>query len=251
MNSGTPMLEVKKVQKSFGRFMAASDANLHVGKGKIVAVIGPNGAGKSTLFKLITGHLKPDGGTILFKGRNIAGMPPHEITRMGIGLSFQIVNIFSRMTVFENVQAAVMARRGFMYDIFGSAADRAVEETRELLKSVGLDQKAGLVSGTLSHGDQKVLEMAIALATRPELLILDEPTAGMSPEETEVCISLVKKLSVEQGLTILFCEHDIELVFSISDEIMVMKAGETIVQGTPEEVRMNEEVREAYLGGGH
>lgn len=251
MNPDTPMLEVKKVQKSFGRFMAASNANLNVGKGKIVAVIGPNGAGKSTLFKLITGHLKPDGGTILFKGKNIAGIPPHEITRMGIGFSFQIVNIFNRMTVFENVQAAIMARRGLTFDILGSASGRAAGETEDLLKSVGLDQKADLVSGTLSHGDQKVLEIAIALATRPELLILDEPTAGMSPEETEVCISLVKKLSVEQGLTILFCEHDIELVFSISDEIMVLKAGETIVQGAPDVVRLNEDVKEAYLGGGH
>jgi len=244
------MLEVHKVTKSFGRFMAASDANLSVKKGSIVAVIGPNGAGKSTLFKMITGHLKPDGGTISFKGKDIGGMAPHDITRMGIGLAFQIVNIFSRMSVFENVQAAVLANQRKMFNIFGRASDMVIPETLAILESVGLSSKADIISGTLSHGDQKVLEMAIALSTRPEMLILDEPTAGMSPEETSVCIDLVKKLRTEQGLTILFCEHDIELVFAISDEIMVLRAGETIVQGPPEQVRENEAVQEAYLGGG-
>lgn len=231
--------------------MAAADANLSVPKGSIVAVIGPNGAGKSTLFKMITGHLKADSGSILFKGKDISGIAPHDITNMGIGMAFQIVNIFSRMTVFENVQAAVLANQRKMTNIWSNAANMAIDETFALLKSVGLDQKADLVSGTLSHGDQKVLEMAIALSTKPELLILDEPTAGMSPEETSVCIELVKKLRTEQGLTILFCEHDIELVFSISDEIMVLRAGSTIVQGTPDEVRENPAVQEAYLGGGH
>lgn len=245
------MLTVKKVTKSFGRFMAAADANLSVPEGKIVAVIGPNGAGKSTLFKLITGHLKADSGEITFKGKNIVGMPPHDITRMGIGMAFQIVNIFSRMSVFENVQAAVLANQRKMYNIFGNAAKMGIPETEAILESVGLTSKGHIISGTLSHGDQKVLEMAIALSTKPELLILDEPTAGMSPEETTVCIDLVKKLNKEKGLTILFCEHDIELVFSISDEIMVLRAGETIVQGVPDVVRANEAVQEAYLGGGH
>lgn len=244
------MLEVKNVRKSFDRFMAVSDANLRVGKGKIVAVIGPNGAGKSTLFKLITGHLKPDGGQVLFKGQDLVGLEPHDVCRRGISLAFQIVNIFSRMTVFENVQAAVLARQGKAGNLFRAAATLAVPETRELLASVGLASKADRIAGTLSHGDQKVLEMAIALSTQPELLILDEPTAGMSPEETSVCIDLVKRLSSERGLTILFCEHDIELVFSISDEIMVLRAGETLVQGPPEVVRCNAAVQEAYLGGG-
>ena len=244
------MLEVRNVQKAFDRFMAVSDANLTVGKGKIVAVIGPNGAGKSTLFKLITGHLKPDGGQVLFKGTDLSGIEPHDVCRRGISLAFQIVNIFNRMTVFENVQAAVLARQGKAGSLFRAAEKMAVEETMALLKSVGLDTKADRVSGTLSHGDQKVLEMAIALSTQPELLILDEPTAGMSPEETSVCIELVKKLRTELGLTILFCEHDIELVFAISDEIMVLRAGETLVQGPPEVVRENAAVQEAYLGGG-
>ena len=245
------MLKVSKVQKSFGKFMAASNANLDVAKGSIVAVIGPNGAGKSTLFKMITGHLKPDSGSITFKGKEISGVAPHDITRMGIGMAFQIVNIFSRMTVFENVQAAVLANQKKMMNIFSSASSMAVPETMEILESVGLAHKMDIISGTLSHGDQKVLEMAIALSTKPELLILDEPTAGMSPEETTVCINLVKKLRAEKGLTILFCEHDIELVFTISDQIMVLRAGETIAQGGPEVVRENEAVQEAYLGGGH
>jgi branched-chain amino acid transport system ATP-binding protein len=244
------MLRVENLEKSFDRFMAVSDGNLHVEKGKIVAVIGPNGAGKSTLFKLITGHLKPSGGKILFKGQDITGLEPHEVCRRGISMAFQIVNIFSRMSVFENVQAAVLAQKGKSGSLFRSASKMAVAETMEILESVGLASKADRISGTLSHGDQKVLEMAIALSTKPELLILDEPTAGMSPEETAVCIELVKRLSAELGLTILFCEHDIELVFSISDEIMVLRTGETIVQGPPEVVRENEAVQEAYLGGG-
>lgn len=244
------MLQVEGVEKSFDRFMAVADANLRVERGKIVAVIGPNGAGKSTLFRLITGHLKPDGGRILFKGEPITGLPPHEICRKGISLAFQIVNIFSRMTVFENVQAAVLSREGKAGSMFRSARSLFVPETMQVLESVGLQDLAGRVSGTLSYGDQKVLEIAIALSTRPELLILDEPTAGMSPEETALCIDLIRRLSAEFGLTVLFCEHNVELVFSISDEIMVMRSGGTIIQDRPDAVRQDPAVREAYLGGG-
>ncbi|NTU59804.1 MAG: ABC transporter ATP-binding protein [Deltaproteobacteria bacterium] len=243
------MLRVENLKKSFGDFAAVSDANLHVGKGKIVAVIGPNGAGKSTLFKLITGHLKPDGGRVVFKGQEIGGVAPHDVCRRGLSLAFQIVNIFTRMSVFDNVQAAVLAQQGRAGNLFQRASRLAIDETMALLDSVGLAGKANRISGTLSHGDQKVLEMTIALSTKPELLILDEPTAGMSPEETTVCIDLVKRLRNELGLTILFCEHDMELVFAISDEIMVLRAGETLVQGPPEVVRENAAVQEAYLGG--
>ncbi len=243
------MLRVEGVAKSFDRFMAVADANLQVDRGKIVAVIGPNGAGKSTLFRLITGHMKPDGGRIFFKGEPITGLPPHEICRKGISLAFQIVNIFSRMTVFENVQAAVLACEGKAGSLFRSARSLFMRETMQVLESVGLQGLAGRVSGTLSYGDQKVLEIAIALSTRPELLILDEPTAGMSPEETALCMDLIRRLSVEFGLTVLFCEHNVELVFSISDEIMVLRAGRTIIQGRPDVVRQDQAVREAYLGG--
>ena len=243
------MLRVEEVSKSFDRFTAVAKANLNVDKGKIVAVIGPNGAGKSTLFKLITGHIKPDSGRILFKGEPITGMAPHAICRKGISMAFQIVNIFSRMTVFENVQAAVLSCQGKAGSLFRAARHMAVRETMELLESVGLQEKARRISGTLSYGDQKVLEMAIALSTRPELLILDEPTSGMSAEETSVCIGLIKRLSSELGLTVLFCEHNIELVFSMSDEIMVLRSGKTIIQDRPEVVRQDRAVQEAYIGG--
>jgi branched-chain amino acid transport system ATP-binding protein len=244
------MLEVRSVRKSFDGFMAVSEADLTVEKGQIVAVIGPNGAGKTTLFKLITGHLKPERGRILFNGRDIAGLPPHDICRLGISLSFQVVNVFHRMTVFENVQVAVLSRRRRTYRLFSPARRQAVRETLDILENVGLADKAKRVSGALSHGEQKVLEIAIALGNRPELLILDEPTAGMSPEETARTIELIRRLTGDMGLTILFCEHDMELVFAIAHRIMVMHQGRSIVQAEPGAVRGNREVQAAYLGGG-
>jgi branched-chain amino acid transport system ATP-binding protein len=244
------MLHVESLQKSFGGFMAVLDANLTIEKGDIVAVIGPNGAGKTTLFNLITGQLKPNGGQVMFKGQNISGKPPHRICHMGISRSFQIVNIFHRMTVFENVQIAVLSNRRKLLNFLTPARNLAVRRTEEILLSVGLMDKRDRVCGSLSHGDQKVLEMAIALGTEPELLILDEPTAGMSPEETAVTITLIRKLSSELGLTILFCEHDMGLVFTIATSIMVMQQGQTIIQGDPQTVRADERVQEAYLGGG-
>ncbi|WP_028320996.1 ABC transporter ATP-binding protein [Desulfatiglans anilini] len=245
------MLEVRDVRKSFDGFMAVSEGNLTVERGKIVAVIGPNGAGKSTLFKLITGHLKPDGGSIRYKGEDIAGLPPYTICRRGISLSFQIVNIFHRLSVFENVQAAILSRQRKTFNLFTPAARLAREETMRIIDAVGLSDRVDAVSSTLAYGDQKVLEIAIALGNDPELLILDEPTAGMSPEETAATIGLIRRLTREMGLTILFCEHDMELVFAMADEIMVMRQGATIIQGPGEVVRADPDVQEAYLGGGH
>jgi len=243
------MLLVENLQKAFDGFAAVSEAQLGVEKGEVVAVIGPNGAGKTTLFNLITGQLKADGGRIIFKDENLAGMPPYEICRRGISRSFQIVNIFSRLTVFENVRVAVMSYNKSTFNLFSRAKDVAVSETEDILKSLGLSEKAGRISGSLSHGDQKLLEMAVALGNRPELLILDEPTAGMSPEETRNTLELMKLLSRDRGITILFCEHDMELVFSIANRIMVMQHGRTIIQGEPDAVRNNSQVQEAYLGG--
>lgn len=243
------MLRVEDVQKTFDSFVAVAEANLVVERGEVIAVIGPNGAGKSTLFKLITGHLKPDRGRITFKGEDIGGLPPHQICRKGISLSFQIVNIFSRLTVFENVQVAVLSHQKRTFNLFSPARRLAVKQTNEILQGVGLSQLANRVSGSLSHGDQKVLEIAIAMGNDPELLILDEPTAGMSPEETASTINLINRLTKDLGLTILFCEHDMELVFSIADKIMVMQQGVSLVQGKPDEVRCNKLVQEAYLGG--
>jgi len=244
------MLEVRGLSKSFGGFLAVNKANLDVSKGEIVAVIGPNGAGKTTLFNLVTGILKPDEGQVIFKGEEITGLPAHKTCKKGITRSFQVVNIFSRLTIFENVRISVLSQQGKTYHWFRPSREFANEETGQILESVGLIKKKDNVCGALSHGDQKVLEIAIALAGKPELLILDEPTAGMSPEETARCIDLIKRLSQSLGLTILFCEHDMELVFAIAQKIMVMVRGSTIVQGSPGEVRCNQQVQDAYLGGG-
>ncbi len=243
------MLQVEGLTKSFDDFMAVDGANLTVGKGDIVAVIGPNGAGKTTLFNLITGALKRDKGKIVFKGEDISDLPPYEICRKGISRSYQIVNIFPRLTVFENVQVAVFSYQRRSSNLFRPAQSIAVRETKNILDGVGLSKKERHIAGSLSHGDQKILEIAIALGNEPELLILDEPTAGMSPEETQGTMELVKRLAKQRGLTILFCEHDMEIVFSIAQSIMVMRHGQTIIQGNLDQVRSNKEVQEAYLGG--
>lgn len=243
------MLEVKSLTKSFDGFKAVNNANLDVQKGEIVAVIGPNGAGKTTLFNLITGILRPDSGTVHFKGENITGLPPYEVCRKRISRSFQVVNIFPRLTVFENVQISILSRERRSWNLFTPSSKLAVEETDRILENVGLAKKRDRMTALLSHGDRKVLEIAMALGGNPEFLILDEPTAGMAPEETSRCIELVKGLSEKLGLTILFCEHDMEIVFGIADRIMVMVRGATIVQGSCDEVRCNEAVQDAYLGG--
>jgi branched-chain amino acid transport system ATP-binding protein len=243
------MLQVEGLKKSFDDFMAVNGANLTVGQGEIVAVIGPNGAGKTTLFNLITGALKRDRGRIIFKGEEISELPPYDICKKGISRSYQIVNIFPRLTVFENVQVAVLSYQRRSFNLFRPAQSLAVKETRSILESMGLSGKEKSIAGSLSHGDQKILEIAIALGNEPELLILDEPTAGMSPEETQATMELVKRLGKQRGLTILFCEHDMDIVFSIAQSIMVMGHGQTIVQGAPEAIRSNKEVQEAYLGG--
>jgi len=243
------LLQVRNISKSFEGFKAVNNANLDVKKGEIVAVIGPNGAGKTTLFNLITGILKPDSGSVIFKDEDITGLPPYEICRKRISRSFQIVNIFPRLTVFENTQIAVLARLKKTWNLFTPAKKIAVEETEEILKNVGLFDKKDRVTALLSHGDLKVLEIAMALGGNPEFLILDEPTAGMAPEETSRCIELIKHLSEKLGLTILFCEHDMEIVFGIANRIMVMVRGSTIIQGTCDEVRCNQTVQDAYLGG--
>jgi len=243
------VLEVKSLSKSFGGFIAVNRADLAVEKGEIVAVIGPNGAGKTTLFNLITGVLKSENGKVFFKGEDITGLPSYEICKKGISRSFQVVNVFQRLSIFENVQISILSRERKTWNLFTPSAKLAVEETNEILESVGLMGKKGRTTGLISHGDRKVLEIAMALGGNPELLILDEPTAGMAPEETSRCIELIKGLSGKRGLTILFCEHDMEIVFGIANRIMVMVRGGTIIQGSCNEVRANQAVQEAYLGG--
>jgi len=243
------MLRVENLHKAFDDFKAVNGANLRVDRGDLVAVIGPNGAGKTTLFNLITGHLKPSQGKILFKGEDLSRLPAHAICRRGIARSFQIANIFPRLTVFRNVQVSVLSQKNLSKTLFRPAQSLMVEETERILKSVGLIEKKLDVAGSLSHGDKRTLEIAIALGNEPEMLILDEPTAGMSPDETAAAMSLVTRLAREQGLTILFCEHDMDVVFNVATSIMVMQHGQTIIQGTPVEVREDPTVQEAYLGG--
>jgi branched-chain amino acid transport system ATP-binding protein len=243
------MLKVESLKKSFGDFKAVNDANLSVEDGQLVAVIGPNGAGKTTLFNLITGQLRPDAGRISFKKSDISRLPPYEICRRGIARSFQIANIFPRLSVFRNVQVSVLSQKRLSGILFKPVDRLVVDETQRILERVGLTDRKFDVAGSLSHGDKRALEIAIALGNKPQLLILDEPTAGMSPDETAATMNLIKQLASDHGLTILFCEHDMEVVFNVAQSIMVMQHGSTIAQGPPEEVRQNKTVQEAYLGG--
>jgi len=242
------MLRVENLHKSFDDFKAVYGSHLTVEKGQLVAVIGPNGAGKTTLFNLITGQLQPNTGKILLNDEDISKLPPHVICRKGIARSFQIANVFPRLSVFRNVQVSVLSQQKLSDKLFQPAAQLVVEETNRILESVGLLGKKMDVAGSLSHGDKRTLEIAIALGNEPELLILDEPTAGMSPEETTTTMALIQRLAKEQGLTILFCEHDMEVVFGVAQSIMVMQQGRTLVQGDPQTVRQNTDVQQAYLG---
>jgi branched-chain amino acid transport system ATP-binding protein len=242
------ILGVERVKKSFDGFVAINGVSFSIQKGEICSIIGPNGAGKTTLFNLITGHLPIDEGKLTFKDLDITNRPPHQICRLGVGRSFQRTNIFPRLTVFQNIQAAVLAHRGKSLTFFRPVDSFFQEETGEILGRVGLGEYAQTVSGSLSYGFQKQLELGIALASEPELLLLDEPTAGMSAQETHQTMELIGKITREKGLTLLFTEHDMEVVFSISQRIMVLHQGRLIAEGTPEEVRRNPEVQKVYLG---
>ncbi|HUW63099.1 MAG TPA: ABC transporter ATP-binding protein [Spirochaetia bacterium] len=241
------MLRVEGVTKSFSGFRALSEVNFRVEPGQVTAVIGPNGAGKTTLFNVLTGHLKPDSGRILFQNTDIAGRRPHQIFRRGIARSFQLTNVFSRLTVLENVQVALLAREGKSGSVSREPGRECAARAQELLARVGLGGWAGEPAGKLSYGDQKLLEITMALAGRPQLLLLDEPTAGMSPEETAATAGLIRQLA-EEGVTVLFTEHDVDLVFGLAAKIVVLHQGCCIAQGTPGEVRGDRTVQKAYLG---
>jgi branched-chain amino acid transport system ATP-binding protein len=245
------VLEVRDLVKVFDGFVAVGGVSLDAPRGSIGAIIGPNGAGKTTLFNLITGHLEPDRGHVKLNGVDVTGVAPHDLCRLGVGRSFQRTNIFPRLTVFENVQAAFLSHRGRGWNLVTPVERLYRDETLGLLESIGLMDRAGEVAGFLSHGGQKQLELGLALALEPEILLLDEPTAGMSATETREAIRLIERIARERGLTLLFTEHDMEAVFSISERITVLHQGRVIANGTPDEVRRDAGVRRVYLGERH
>ena len=241
------MFRAEGLTKSFEGFVAVREVSFQIEEGELSCIIGPNGAGKTTLFNLLTGHLRPDKGRILFENKEITGLSPHKICRKGIGRSFQITNIFPRLSAFENVQVAVMSWRRKSRNIFLRAQKMLRQETEEIIESVGLGDKMEITAGLLAHGDQRRLEICIALGSHPKFLLLDEPTAGMSPAESSETVELIQRLARQWQLTLLFIEHDMNVVFGISEKIRVMHMGAIMAEGTPEEIRANGEVQRIYL----
>jgi branched-chain amino acid transport system ATP-binding protein len=242
------ILEVTGLHKHFGGVHVTRAVSFSMDEGEQSAIIGPNGAGKSTFMNLLTGYHRCDAGKVIFEGQDITNRPPHRIARMGISRAFQISSIFAKMTVAENVRSAVHAQMRRSFSIFGVASRIGVEETDRVLSLCGLEGKRGLVAGELAQGDKKRLELAIALAGKPRLLFLDEPTAGMSIEEARNTMELVDRLNRELGLTVLFTEHDMGIVFNHARKLTLLHRGEIVVQGTPAEVRANEIAQKVYLG---
>jgi branched-chain amino acid transport system ATP-binding protein len=245
-----PLLRTERLTKSFGALTAVNGVTLEVEAGSLHSVIGPNGAGKTTFFNLLTGQVTPTSGRIVFDGRDIGGTPPHRVAHLGIARSFQRTSIFPTLSIFDNVWLAAFARARSWRGIAWRRADR-YPELREAagvaLRDVGLDAKAGASAREISHGEQRQLELAIALAATPRLLLLDEPAAGLSPDETQRMVALVRKL--KGRYTIVLIEHKIDVVMTISDRISVMHFGSVIAEGTPAEIQRNADVRRAYLGG--
>lgn len=244
----TAMLEVRGMTRSFDGFIAVNNVNLDVGVNEKHAIIGPNGAGKTTLFNLVSGALAPDNGTVRFQGKSLGRVAPHKMVDLGLARSFQRVNVFPRKTLFENVQVAFIARDKRHLQLFRSAEGLYTEDTLELLELVGLAGESAVRAGELAYGKQKQLELAVTLAAQPKLLMLDEPTAGMSVAETKNSIQLIDRIVKEKKLTLLFTEHDMTVVFGIADRISVLHHGEIIASDTPDAVRNDPEVKRVYLG---
>ena len=242
-------LQTQGITKEFGKLRAVNEVTLEIFKGDVHAIIGPNGAGKSTYFNLITGYHPADSGKVVFKGEDITGLSSYKRCKIGITRSFQRTSIYPKFSVYESVLMGLLSHRGVTTNPFSSAKKIFKEEVWRILEDVGLPDQANTLGDSISHGDKKRLELAITLGTEPELLLLDEPTCGMSPEETETTMVLVKKLSEERGITILFTEHDMSVVFGIAKRISVLHQGTLIADGMPEEVRASEEVQKIYLGG--
>ncbi|MDB5771238.1 MAG: transporter ATP-binding protein [Burkholderia sp.] len=241
-------LQLNGVAKSFGDLSVIQDATLAVHAGERHALIGPNGAGKSTLFNMISGRLSVSGGEILLGGRPVTNLEPDQLNRLGLGRSFQITNIFMKMSVFENVRIAVMARHGIRFSMFRmvSTLQRVNEETDRLMEAVALHRRRDELAGGLTYSEQRALELALTLATDPSVILLDEPTAGMSREETDYVTDLIRRMTTDR--TLLMVEHDMSVVFGLCDRISVLVYGKILATGTPQEIQSNAEVQRAYLG---
>jgi len=244
------MLEVEAVGKQFGALAALSRVSLSVSPGQVFSVIGPNGAGKSTLFNVISGLHAPTTGHVRFNGEDITGLPPEQVNRRGLAKTFQITNLFPEISVLDNVRVAAQSRAPESGRLRSLWRRPDVDDTaRRLLEAFGLAPRADELAENLSHGEQRYLEICLALATAPRLLLLDEPTAGMTPGETRDATALIRRIARERGLTLLLIEHDMSVVMGISDRVAVLHFGEKIAEGTPEEIRNDPHVIDAYLGG--
>ncbi len=244
------ILETTGLRKAFGGVQAVAGVSLSVQPGEMLALIGPNGAGKTTCFNMLNGQLKPDGGSVRLRGQDITGLAPRRVWRLGVGRTFQITATFASMTVRENVQMALLSHRHQIWRFWPAAAAAYIPEADALLASVGMAAQANRAAGVLAYGDLKRLELAIALANAPALLLMDEPTAGMAPAERIALMDLTKQLATHSGIAVLFTEHDMDVVFGVADRILVLDRGQVIAEGPPAAIRENAQVRAVYLGTG-
>ncbi|WP_398470995.1 ABC transporter ATP-binding protein [Tardiphaga sp.] len=243
-------LSIRQLSKSFGGVRAVNDVSFEIKRGEFLALIGPNGAGKSTCFNMINGQLPPDAGEIWFEGNKLIGRKPRDIWRLGIGRTFQVAATFNSMTVIENVQMALLSHASQIYRLWQPARAQHRERALELLAQVGMQEAADRPSRELAYGDVKRVELAIALANDPRLLLMDEPTAGMAPKERNDLIALVKRLVIERGISVLFTEHSMDVVFAFADRIIVLARGKLIADGDARSIRDNPQVQEVYFGTG-
>lgn len=244
------LLQIRNLAKSFGGVKAVDDVSFDLPAGQLLALLGPNGAGKSTCFNMINGQIKPDAGVILFEGQNIAGLKPREIWRMGVGRTFQIAATFHSMTVIENVQMALVSHERKLFGLWRPVRSYLRDEAMALLGQVGMAEQSERPCSVLAYGDVKRVELAIALANKPRLLLMDEPTAGMASKERNALMALTKKLVVEHNLAVLFTEHSMDVVFAYADRLIVLARGKLIAEGDATTIRNHPLVREVYFGSG-
>jgi branched-chain amino acid transport system ATP-binding protein len=246
----TAVLEARGLEKAFGGVKAVDGVSFAVEAGTLLALIGPNGAGKTTCFNLVNGQLRPDAGQVLFAGRDITGLSPRTVWSLGVGRTFQVTATFASMTVRENVQMALISHHGKAWSLAGRARDAFTAEADALLAQVSMEAQAGRACGVLAYGDLKRIELAVALANAPKLLLMDEPTAGMAPAERLALMELTRRIARAQGIAVLFTEHDMDVVFAHADRILVLDRGRLIAEGSAEDVRANPAVQAVYLGAG-